>query len=100
MIATPDNGHACALPRLRILPARLLLQLHLEDRDELLHELLLLLDRLLQRLEVCPDELDLALVVLQRLWACLVQNARDSAEIHQRERNGMTRETKSRCENG
>ena len=87
------------LARLSFFSASLLLQLHLEDVDEVVHVLLLLLDRLLQRLEVCPDVLDFALVVLQCLWACLVQNTRVSAEIHQRERKGMTRETKSQCEN-
>ena len=60
------------LARLSFFAAGLLLQLHLEDVDEVVHVLLLLLDRLLQRLEVCPDELDLALVVLQRLCAGLM----------------------------
>ena len=89
-----------ALARLSFFAAGLLLQLHLEDIDEVVHVLLLLLDRLLQRLEVRPDVFDFALVVLQCLWTRLVQNARVLAKTHQRERNGMTRETESRCENG
>ena len=59
------------LSRLGVLPARLLLELHLEDVDEVVHVFLLLLDRILQRLEVRPDVLDFALVVLQRLRARL-----------------------------
>ena len=88
-----------ALARLSFFTAGLLLQLHLEDVDEVVHLLLLLLDRLLQRLEVRPDVLDLALVMLQCLWTRLVQNARVSARIHQRERKDMTRETDSQCKN-
>ena len=52
---------------LGILSTRLLLELHLEDVDEVVHVFLLLLDRLLERLEVRSNVLDFALVVLQRL---------------------------------
>ena len=59
------------LSRFRVLPARLLLEFHLEDVDEVVHIFLLLLDRLLQCLEVRPDVLDFTLIVLQRLRARL-----------------------------
>ena len=58
----------------------MLLQLQLEDVDQLVHVILLLRDRLLQRLEVCPDELDLALVVLQRLCAGLMVRGQEDAD--------------------
>jgi hypothetical protein len=47
------------------------LELLLQHRVHGVQALLALLDRLLQRLEVLPEELDLALVVLDRLWAGL-----------------------------
>ena len=58
-----DSGRRIVTPR----SSESLLQLHLEDVDQVVHVLLLFGDRLLQRLEVCPDEFDLGLVVLQRL---------------------------------
>ena len=61
-----------ALARFGFLAAAgLLLELHLEDLDEHVHVLLLLLDRLLQRLEVRADVVHLRLVVFGRLRARL-----------------------------
>ena len=50
---------------------RFLLQLRLYNVHEHVQVVLLLLYRLLQRVDIRPDVLDLPLVKLRRLWSCL-----------------------------